>query len=38
MIALGIGAAAMAALGYAVSRCPLVRAIRAHVGLVAATR
>lgn len=38
MVAIGVIIASAAALGFAVSRCPLLRAIRAHVSLVAATR
>lgn len=38
MVAIGIFAAAIAALGVAASRCPLLRAIRTHVSLVAANR
>lgn len=38
MVAIGIVAASIAALGFAMARCPLLRAVRAHVSLVAATR
>ena len=38
MVTIGIVTASIAAIGIAASRCPLLRAIRAHVSLVAATR
>lgn len=38
MIAIGIVFAGIALLAFAFTRCPLLRAIRAQVSLVAATR
>lgn len=38
MVTIGVIVASTAGLAFAVSRCPLVRAIRAQVSLVAATR
>lgn len=38
MVAIGVIVAGVAVLAFAVTRCPLFRAIRAQVSLVAATR